>query len=138
MDAYGQKKGCPVYKPPSCNPVPQPCTGADTPPKDGSKGDCPSTLAPGATCTVACDAGYKCKSNTDPAKPCEGTAITIAKDDQTILTGWVDGFLRAFVPGQGQIWEIANATRGAITSIYADANYILTGGADGAVRVWAR
>jgi WD40 repeat protein len=81
---------------------------------------------------------YKCTYTGYPAKPTEGTAVTIAKDDQSILTGWADGFLRCFVEGQGQIWEIANATRGAITSIYADANYILTGGADGAVRVWAR
>jgi len=36
------------------------------------------------------------------------------------------------------MWEVANAHRGAITSIYVDANYILSGGADGAVRVWAR
>ena len=36
------------------------------------------------------------------------------------------------------LWEVANAHRGAITKIYADANYILTGGQDGAVRVWSR
>ena len=36
------------------------------------------------------------------------------------------------------IWEIANAHRGAVTSVYCDANYILSGGEDGAVRVWAR
>ena len=36
------------------------------------------------------------------------------------------------------MWEIANAHRGSVSSVYADANYILTGGEDGAVRVWAR
>jgi len=36
------------------------------------------------------------------------------------------------------LWEVANAHRGAITAIYADANYILSGGEEGAVRVWAR
>lgn len=36
------------------------------------------------------------------------------------------------------MWEVANAHRGAITAIYADANYILSGGEEGAVRVWAR
>ena len=36
------------------------------------------------------------------------------------------------------LWEIANAHRGAITAVYGDANYILTGGQDGAVRVWSR
>ena len=75
MQEYGQKKGCPVYKAPTCNPVPQPCSGADAPLKDGSKGDCPSTLPAGATCTVACDAGHKCKSNTDPSKPCTVTCV---------------------------------------------------------------
>lgn len=33
---------------------------------------------------------------------------------------------------------MANAHRGSVTSIYVDANYILSGGQDGAVRVWAR
>jgi len=56
------------------------------------------------------------------------------------MSGWSDGFLRAFVmeEGKGQIWEIANAHRGSITTVHADANYILTGGAEGAVRVWSR
>ena len=35
-------------------------------------------------------------------------------------------------------WEIANAHRGSVTSLYVDANYILSGGQDGAVRIWAR
>lgn len=70
MQQYGQKKGCPKYKPPTCNPVPQPCAGADTPPKNGGKGNCPRSLTSGAMCTATCDAGFKCKSNTDPDKPC--------------------------------------------------------------------
>jgi hypothetical protein len=36
------------------------------------------------------------------------------------------------------LWEIANAHRGSITSLYCDASYILSGREDGAVRVWAR
>ena len=36
------------------------------------------------------------------------------------------------------MWEIANAHRGSVTTLYADANYVLSGGEDGAVRVWAR
>lgn len=56
-----------------------------------------------------------------------------------MLTGWRDGFLRCFdVVQRAQIWEIANAHRGSITTVYADQNYILTGGEDGAVRVWSR
>lgn len=56
-----------------------------------------------------------------------------------MLTGWRDGFLRCFdISQRTQVWEIANAHRGAITTVYADQNYILTGGEDGAVRVWSR
>ena len=36
------------------------------------------------------------------------------------------------------LWEVTGAHRGTVTSVYADENYILTGGKDGAVRVWAR
>ena len=38
----------------------------------------------------------------------------------------------------GLIWEIANAHKGPVTAVYGDKNYILTGGFEGAVRVWAR
>ena len=55
------------------------------------------------------------------------------------MTGWRDGFIRCFNRANGAVeWEVANAHRGAITAIYADANYILSGGEEGAVRVWAR
>jgi WD40 repeat protein len=49
------------------------------------------------------------------------------------------GFIRCYDPAtKTQVWEIANAHRGAVTAVYADENYILSGGEDGAVRVWAR
>ncbi len=74
-----------------------------------------------------------------PAKLCKGSSACFAKDDGTIVSGWRDGFVRCYSPQSGSvIWEIANAHRGAVTSVYCDANYILTGGEDGAVRVWAR
>ena len=38
----------------------------------------------------------------------------------------------------GLVWEIANAHKGPVTAVYGDKNYILTGGSEGAVRVWAR
>ena len=83
---------------------------------------------------------YKCMYTGYASKACQGSSVCFAKDDNTVMTGWSDGFLRCFIPqeGKGQIWEIANATRGAITTCYADENYILTGGSDGAVRIWAR
>ena len=57
-----------------------------------------------------------------------GSSCCIALDDDSIVTGWRDGFIRCFNQ-QGQIiWEMANAHRGSVTSIYVDANYILSGG----------
>lgn len=83
---------------------------------------------------------YRCHITLMPAKVVGGVSCHIAKDDNNlIITGWRDGFLRGFdYARRAQVWEIANAHRGAITRVYADQNYILTGGMDGAVRVWQR
>lgn len=68
-----------------------------------------------------------------------GSSVCIAGDDGSIIAGWRDGFIRCYNPvSQVVEWEVANAHRGAVTTIYADANYILSGGEDGAVRVWGR
>jgi len=71
-------------------------------------------------------------------KNSRGSSCCIASDDGSIVTGWRDGFIRCFDPSGRILWEISSAHRGSITSLYADANYILSGGEDGAVRVWAR
>lgn len=43
-----------------------------------------------------------------PAKVTGGTSCYIAKDDNTILTGWRDGFIRCFDYGRRcQLWEVA-------------------------------
>ena len=82
---------------------------------------------------------YKSLLTILPGKMTKGSSCCFSKDDGSILTGWRDGFVRCYEPGQGGLmWEIANAHRGSVSSVYADANYILTGGEDGAVRVWAR
>merc|ERR1712019_51314 len=75
---------------------------------------------------------YKCVQTLNCGKQVQGVCCFVAKDDMSILTGWKDGFLRCFdaVNTKGQIWEIANCHRGAVTRVYADANYILTGGTD--------
>ncbi|EAS05346.1 zinc carboxypeptidase family protein, putative (macronuclear) [Tetrahymena thermophila SB210] len=71
----------------------------------------------------------------------QGTCITIA-EDETIVNGYSDGFVRAFQVSNKQYsplkWEIVNAHKGAVTSVFANQNYILTGGQDGIVRVWSR
>jgi len=82
---------------------------------------------------------YKCLFTAHPSKMCGGTSCTISKDDNQVITGWRDGFIRSFDSQNGQpLWEMAGAHRGAVTTVYADANYILSGGQDGAVRVWQR
>lgn len=82
---------------------------------------------------------YKSVFTGFPGKGSKGSACCIAKDDQSIVTGWRDGFIRAYDQQTGRVlWEITGAHRGSVTSLYADANYILSGGQDGAVRVWAR
>jgi WD40 repeat protein len=76
---------------------------------------------------------------TAPSNNVSGTSCCIALDDDTLTTGWSDGFIRCYVKGETTPrWEIANAHRGEVTSLYADGNYILSGGSDGAVRIWAR
>ena len=40
-----------------CKPI-ETCFGADTDPDDGTKGDCPASLAQGEFCTPACDEGF--------------------------------------------------------------------------------
>lgn len=83
---------------------------------------------------------YKTVQTLNCGKQVGGVCCFMAKDDGCVLTGWRDGFLRCFDVNnaRAQIWEIANCHRGAVTKVYADANYILTGGQDGAVRVWSR
>ena len=67
-----------------------------------------------------------------------GTACAMGEDG-TVLTGWSDNFLRCYDPQTGNLmWEIPNAHRGFISSLYMDQNYILSGSEDGTVRVWAR
>lgn len=60
-------------------------------------------------------------------------------EDGSVLTGWSDNFLRCYDPASGNLkWEIPNAHRGFISSLYMDENYILSGSEDGTVRIWAR
>jgi cilia- and flagella-associated protein 52 len=81
---------------------------------------------------------YKSIFTNNQIKNSRGSSCCMAKDDSSIVTGWRDGFIRAYETSGRVLWEIANAHRGAVTSLYCDANYILSGGEDGAVRVWAR
>lgn len=73
-----------------------------------------------------------------PETKAPGSAVCIAEDG-TVIGGWRDGSMRCYDPKVKQlVWEIPQAHKGGINSIYADANYILSGGDDGPVRVWTR
>ena len=81
---------------------------------------------------------YKSVFSCIPAKGARGSSCCIAEDN-SLITGWRDGFIRCYdAHDRRVIFEIANAHRGAVTSLFANENYILSGGEDGAVRVWAR
>lgn len=42
---------------------------------------------------------YKCLYTAHPNKAAMGVSVTFAKDDGLVLSGWSDGFLRAFTQG---------------------------------------
>ncbi|CAD8212252.1 unnamed protein product [Paramecium pentaurelia] len=62
--------------------------------------------------------------------------------DRTIISGWRDGFIRAYMitnkPVSPIKWEIVNAHKGAVTTLYSDQNYYLSGGEDSIIRVWSK
>ena len=60
----------------------------------------------------------------------------------SVLSGWKDGFIRCYTITNKPIsplkWDIVNAHKGSVTSIYGDSNYILSGGEDNIIRVWSK
>lgn len=62
--------------------------------------------------------------------------------DRTVVSGWRDGFIRAYLITNKSIsplkWEVVNAHKGAVTSLYSDTNYYLSGGEDSIIRVWSK
>lgn len=65
----------------------------------------------------------------------EATCIVLRANK--ILSGWADGFIRCFdAKSEKQDWQIINAHRGGVTTITCNSQYIVTGGTDGAVRLW--
>ena len=67
-------------------------------------------------------------------------------DGKSIVSGWTDGKIRAFLPQSGKLyWIINNAHKagskdfGGVTciAISSDCNNVISGGDDCEVRVWA-
>ncbi len=67
-----------------------------------------------------------------------GSALAITDDGSCVVSGWTDGFIRCYSTVDGsKLWEIARAHRDVINSLSMTSTYLVSGGADGAVRVWA-
>jgi WD40 repeat protein len=67
----------------------------------------------------------------------EGRSILLT--DSEIVTGWSDGSVQAFGSSSGALaWNIARAHRDSVMSLAETPMYIVTGGAEGSVRVWSR
>eukprot|EP00891_Asterochloris_glomerata_P001613 jgi/Astpho2/1613/Aster-07933 len=67
------------------------------------------------------------------------TCVAFMQNGTTIVSGWSDGRIRAFGPQSGKLlYTIHDAHHGAVTAIAgtADSARILSGGEEGAVRVW--
>jgi WD40 repeat protein len=86
-------------------------------------------------------ADYACLAVT--SYPKSGSVLAVSMpDNQTVISGWEDGFVRCHdsLTLNRQLWYIATAHRGGCTSIAthveAKLQYLVTGGNDGAVRVW--
>ncbi|OMJ86838.1 hypothetical protein SteCoe_11542 [Stentor coeruleus] len=73
-----------------------------------------------------------------PTNRVEGFSCAVGEDG-CVLTGWKDGYIRCYDPQSSTLrWEIPNAHKGAVSALFINSNYILSGGEDGALRVWAR
>ncbi|KAI8588611.1 WD40-repeat-containing domain protein [Geranomyces variabilis] len=74
----------------------------------------------------------------------ECKCIVFKKDGSSLITGWNDGKIRAFGPQSGRLqYEIGDAHKGCVTALavtecWNDAGEfrVISGGADGQVRVW--
>lgn len=68
----------------------------------------------------------------------EAKSISVAEDDETVFIGYSNGLLRNCSSDlEAKNFEIPTH-KGSVNCLFINANYILTGGEDGIVRVWAR
>ncbi|KAJ3019711.1 Cilia- and flagella-associated protein 52 [Thoreauomyces humboldtii] len=74
----------------------------------------------------------------------ECKCMTFKKDGSSLITGWNDGKIRAFGPQSGRLqYEIGDAHKGQVTALAVTESWndagefrVISGGADGQVRVW--
>ena len=84
-------------------------------------------------------ADYTCLSAIRFPKAGEVRCLTLT-DANTVLSGWQDGSIRCTNAAGQQVWSIPTAHRDGTTSIAVHLDpalqYFVSGGGDGAVRVW--
>jgi len=69
----------------------------------------------------------------------ECLCVTLSPDGRSIVSGWDDGKIRAFLPQSGKLlYVISDAHAEAVTAlaVTSDCGRVVSGGKDGRVRVW--
>lgn len=85
---------------------------------------------------------YACLATSKFPKTGSVLALTFADDNKSVISGWDDGFIRCVDAEtlSHLLWYLPNAHRGGTHSlcVHQDNNlsYFVSGGGDGAVRVW--
>jgi len=70
----------------------------------------------------------------------ECLCVDLTRDGSSIISGWDDGKIRAFLPESGRLmYTINDAHHKGVTALVAsnDGSKLVSGGGDGRVRVWA-
>ncbi|KAF0689113.1 Aste57867_19385 [Aphanomyces stellatus] len=67
-----------------------------------------------------------------------GCSVCVAPMSGLIVTGWSDGWLRAYAGATGaRAWHISGAHRGDVSSVAANDQVVVSGASDGGVNVWS-
>lgn len=96
-----------------------------------------------ATCALSDIRVWNCKNRAEllriqvPNLECH--CLAFSEDGGTILSGWSDGRLRAFLPQSGKLRFVINdAHVHGVTAVcpYSEAGRVISGGSQGEVRIW--
>lgn len=82
---------------------------------------------------------YKLSRHRSRSMPRRECHVGVSQDGRAIVSGWEDGRVRAHAPqSRKELWTLVDAHQGAVTSlaVTSDCKRLVTGGTDGAVRVW--
>ena len=128
----------------SCNPdtaAAMACTCSGSRPLPGPHREQATACTLGSPC--AHEQAAACTLCRVPHQSCnlaqDNTLLSVLQNGASIVSGWSDGRIRAFGPQSGKLlFTIHDAHHGAVTAIAgtADSARILSGGEEGAVRVW--